>query len=53
VTIGIPYVSIKYTDKKPYVICLKCRCHIQLTIRKDWESWSTEEYAAHYQECSK
>jgi hypothetical protein len=54
VTIGIPYVSIKFTDKKqPYVICLKCKRTIWLTIRKDWESWSIDEYATHYQECSK
>lgn len=49
-SLGIPYVSVRTNKGKPYVKCPDCGDIIQITKRKDWESWSTEEYAAHWQQ---
>lgn len=41
----IPYANHAAPD---VVICPVCGEHVQLTARKDWESYSAVEYDTHY-----
>ena len=50
--VGIPYASNERGPDGHYIpnvkICPVCGERIVLTHRKDWESFSGREYAAHY-----
>ena len=51
-TLGVPYARQKVLNGKVYCICRSCGQDIELSKRKDSDSFSTEEYARHYDECS-
>lgn len=49
-SVGIPYVPITWVGKIPFVVCPHCNLNIKLVEKKDFESYSKVEYAAHLHE---
>lgn len=48
--LGVPYVStVREPDGSAHVVCPFCQERVVLA-RKDWESFSTREYAVHVEQ---
>ena len=47
-SIGIPYAFRHVKGGKVYAECPVCGEHIELRTRKDFESFTGDEYARHY-----
>jgi hypothetical protein len=47
-SLGIPYVSTNFDKLGAYNVCPVCKGVIRLTDRKDFESFSGNEYARHF-----
>ena len=45
---GIPYARKEHDEQGWYAICPVCGEQVRLYERKDFESFSGSEYAAHY-----
>jgi len=45
---GIPYASTNFDKSGAYIVCPICKVVIRLTSRKDFESFSGDEYAKHF-----
>lgn len=45
---GIPYAKQEVVGRRVYAICPTCGAKIELKVRKDAESRSGAEYAAHH-----
>lgn len=48
-TVGIPYVQVYDFKGRAHVFCPECDVRIELTSRKDFESYSLREYQEHYE----
>lgn len=47
---GVPYAKREFVLGRMYAICPMCDKRILLVKRKDFESYTGQEYAEHYKE---